>query len=225
MKHSAIEIGLTPVSAPMRVSALDMHDAAAVERWDSFVMSCPEATFFHRAGWQHVIGNVFGHATYYLYATRGGALEGVLPLAHVRSRLFGNALVSLPFAVYGGTASVSDEAATALEDAAQSLAQRLGVDHLEFRNRSARHPDWPTQELYCTFRKAILPDVEANMLAIPRKQRAMVRKGIGHGLSSAIDDGCHRLFALYADNVRRHGTPALAASILRDAAAGFRPGL
>ena len=29
-----------------------------------------------------------------------------------------------------------------------------------------------------TFRKELLPDVEANLLAIPRKQRAMVRKGI-----------------------------------------------
>ena len=47
------------------------------------------------------------------------------------------------------------------------------------------------------------------MLAIPRKQRAMVRKGIKNGLRSEIDDGVDRFFALYADNVHRHGTPAL----------------
>ena len=47
------------------------------------------------------------------------------------------------------------------------------------------------------------------MLAIPRKQRAMVRKGIKNGLSSAVDAGVDRFFALYADNVHRHGTPAL----------------
>jgi FemAB-related protein (PEP-CTERM system-associated) len=60
-----------------------------------------------------------------------------------------------------------------------------------------------------TFRKSILPDEEANMLAIPRKQRAMVRKGIKNGLRSDIDPGVDRFFALYADNVHRHGTPAL----------------
>ena len=66
-----------------------------------------------------------------------------------------------------------------------------------------------SQDLYVTFRKALLPDEEANMLAIPRKQRAMVRKGIKNGLTSSIDDGVDRFFALYADNVHRHGTPAL----------------
>ena len=89
------------------------------------------------------------------------------------------------------------------------LAQQLGVNHLELRNIAQRHPDWPTQDLYVTFRKSIAPDLEANMLAIPRKQRAMVRKGIKNGLASEMDPDVDRFFALYADNVHRHGTPAL----------------
>src|SRR4029453_16232289 len=119
-----------------------------------------------------------------------------------------SALVSLPFAVYGGVAADSPQAASALEDEAQGLARRLGVGHLELRNVRARHPDWPTQDLYVTFRKEILETVEANLLAIPRKQRAMVRKGIKNELRSEIDAEPDRFFALYADNVRRHGTPA-----------------
>ena len=47
------------------------------------------------------------------------------------------------------------------------------------------------------------------MLAIPRKQRAMVRKGIEATAASEIDATPDRFFALYADNVHRHGTPAL----------------
>jgi FemAB-related protein (PEP-CTERM system-associated) len=152
---------------------------------------------------------VFKHDTHFLYAHEGGRISGVLPLAHVKSTLFGNALVSLPFAVYGGVASNDEAAAVALEDAAQALARRLGVDHLELRQMQRRHEGWPAQDLYVTFRKAILPEEEANMLAIPRKQRAMVRKGIKNGLKSEIDPGVDRFFALYADNVHRHGTPAL----------------
>ena len=141
--------------------------------------------------------------------SRTAAFEGVLPLAHVNSLLFGNALVSLPFAVYAGVAASNDDAASALEQEAQQLAQRLGVAHLELRHVQPRHADWPRQDLYVTFRKAILPDEEANMLAIPRKQRAMVRKGIKNELRSDIDADVDRFFALYADNVHRHGTPAL----------------
>ena len=172
-------------------------------------MACPQATFFHRAAWQKVVGNVFSHDTYFLYAEADGQISGVLPLAHVHSLLFGSSLVGLPFAVYGGVAAATLEAADALEAEAQTIAQRLGVAHLELRNVNQRHADWPTQDLYVTFRKEILPAEEANMLAIPRKQRAMVRKGIKNGLVSAVDDSVDRFFALYSDNVHRHGTPAM----------------
>ena len=189
-----------------RLASEDVRGAAA---WDAFVLACPQATFFHRSGWQRVIERVFGHRTHYLYVEEAGRVRGVLPLVHVKSLLFGNALTSLPFAVYGGVAAEDDEAARRLEAEAQRLARKLGVDHLEMRNLEPRHADWPRQELYVTFRKEILPDEEANMLAIPRKQRAMVRKGIKNGLVAHEDEGVDRFFALYADNVHRHGTPAL----------------
>jgi FemAB-related protein (PEP-CTERM system-associated) len=203
------------------IKRLEPGDRGVAARWDAFVELCPDATFFHRAAWQDVISCVFRHRTYFLYAEDNGVITGVLPLAHVNSVLFGNALTSLPFAVYGGAASVSPTALTALEEEAQALARRLGVDHLEFRNTRPRHPDWPTQDLYVTFRKEILPDDEANMLAIPRKQRAMVRKGIKNGLKSVIDPNPDRFFALYADNVHRHGTPAMPLSYFKNLIAVF----
>jgi FemAB-related protein (PEP-CTERM system-associated) len=134
-------------------------------------------------------------------------LSGILPLAQVKSLLFGHSLVSLPFAVYGGAAAGDDTARTALHRGAADLAHQLGVEHLELRNRAVREPQWPRQDLYVTFRKPIVSDVEANMAAIPRKQRAMVRKGIARGLASEIDDGVGRFFDVYADNMHRHGTP------------------
>jgi FemAB-related protein (PEP-CTERM system-associated) len=174
-----------------------------------FVDHCSEATFFHRSAWQKIITDVFRHHAYFLYAEDEIGVRGILPLAHVKSRLFGNALVALPFAVYGGIAAVDGEAVAVLENAARELASSLGVDHLEFRNVAPRHPEWPTQDLYVTFRKPILPELEDNMLAIPRKQRAMVRKGIKNELISTVDRNTDRFFALYADNVHRHGTPAM----------------
>lgn len=193
----------------MIIKQLLPSDQGGTKLWNDFVFSCSEATFFHRAEWQNIIQNVFRHPTFYLYAEKAGEVVGVLPLAHVNSRLFGNSLVSLPFAVYAGVASNDPDAIAGLEAEAQKLALELGVDHLEFRNVAAKHSDWPTQDLYVTFRKEILPEVEANMLAIPRKQRAMVRKGIKNALISEVDHNSDRFFAVFADNVHRHGTPAL----------------
>lgn len=177
-------------------------------RWDAFVEAHPQGTFFHLSAWRGLIEDVFRHKTWFLLAERAGDIAGVLPLAEVKSRLFGHALTSLPFCVYGG--AIGDaEALSELEAEAERIAMQLGVQHLEYRNVEPRHADWPRQDLYVTFRKSIDPDVEANMLAIPRKQRAMVRKGIKNNLTSHIDADVERFFALYADNVLRHGTPAL----------------
>lgn len=193
----------------LSVKRLELQDGTTAARWDAFVMGCPQATFFHRAGWQNIVREVFQHDCYFLYAEVDGLIQGVLPLGHVNSWLFGNSLTSLPFAVYGGVAALTEQAADALEFEAQKIAQSLGVDHLELRNVNPRHTDWPTQDLYVTFRKAIFAEEEANLLAIPRKQRAMVRKGIKNGLVSEIDSNVDRFFALFADNVHRHGTPAM----------------
>src|SRR5438105_4822756 len=71
--------------------------------WDAFVRAAPGATFCHLSGWKRVIESVFGHRCHFLAARRGSELVGVLPLTHVRSRLFGNFLVSTAFCVYGGS--------------------------------------------------------------------------------------------------------------------------
>jgi FemAB-related protein (PEP-CTERM system-associated) len=191
------------------IKRLYIDDVNANARWDNFVFSCENTTFFHRAGWQLVIKEIFKHETYFLYAEVKGEIVGVLPLAHVNSRIFGNALTSLPFAVYGGAVANDEIFETALEIEATKLAAKLGVDHLEFRNLKRKHDDWPCQDLYVTFRRDIYPTDDENLKAIPRKQRAMVRKGIKNNLLSVIDKNSDRFFDLYADNVHRHGTPAM----------------
>jgi FemAB-related protein (PEP-CTERM system-associated) len=191
---------------PLRVRGFGPPDRAA---WEAFVHGCPDATFFHRIGWKDIIEECFGHTTHYLLATRDARIVGVLPLAEVKSLLFGHALVSLPFCAYGGVAAVETEAVAALHGFARQLGERIGAEHLELRNRALREAGWPRQELYVTFRKSILPSGEENLAAIPRKQRAMVRKGIARGLVSQIDADLDRFFTLYADNVHRHGTPPL----------------
>jgi hypothetical protein len=142
------------------------YEAGDASRWNAFVFGCPDATFFHRIEWRDIMESVFRHRTHYLLAERDGQIVAVLPLVEVKSRLFGHAMTSLPFAVYGGIAGSDAEAVDALDEAADALSRKAGVQHLEYRNLTERHPEWPRQEVV-TFRKEILADEEANMLAIP----------------------------------------------------------
>lgn len=199
----------TAPSAALTSTSVKLLDPAGFDKWDAFVTSCPEATFFHRAGWKTVIESAFRHRTHYLLAERDGMIVGVLPLTEISSILFGHSLVSNVFCDYCGIAAADDAARNALDQHAQALARQLNVGYMEYRQLKPHHSDWASNDLYFIFRKPIDPDVDKNMQAIPRKQRAMVRKGISNGLSCELDSGIDRFFTLFADNVKRHGTPAL----------------
>ena len=209
MKSSALPELDRAGAADAPAAAVEVRPLIAAQRaaWDDFVRQQPDGTFFHLSGWQDVLQRAFGHRTHYLLAESEGRIRGVLPLAEVKSALFGHSLVSTPFCVYGGIVAADEVAFQALEQRACALACELGVDHLEMRNRHRRHPAWPVKDLYVTFRKPIEEDREANMLAIPRKQRAMVRKGIQRGLVAEIDAGVDRHYAMYSESLRNLGTP------------------
>jgi len=199
----------------MTVEQLNIHELGEdTTAWEDFIAETPQATFFHRAGWKRVIERAFGHRCHFLYAERDGRIEGVLPLAHVNSRLFANALISTPFCVYGGAVATTDEATAALYAKACELARELGVEYFETRETRPRHADWPRKDLYFTFRREIADNDADNLKAIPRKQRAVVRKSIDAGLDWQIDEDTRRLYALYLYNMRSLGTPPVARKYL-----------
>ena len=182
-------------------------NAENYSRWDNFVQGSTDATFFHQAGWKEVIDRAFGHKTYFLYAESEGKITGILPLVHINSLFFGNTLVSIAPCVYGGIVSSDEQSYLELDKEACRLAEELGVDCLEMRNRVQKNPERPYKKLYVTFRKELDADIEKNFLAIPRKQRAMVRKGIEAGLTSVIDSNVDRIYRAYSESVRNLGTP------------------
>jgi FemAB-related protein (PEP-CTERM system-associated) len=199
--------------------------------WDAYVAAHPQATFFHQAAWRDVIARAFRHVPHYLVAEQDGAIVGVLPLAQVKTRLFGHTLISLPFCVYGGMLANDAEAAAALAAEAAALGRKLGAAATELRFLEEPPQDyldaaWQRRDaLYVTFRRAIEGDDDANMKAIPRKQRAMVRKGIERGLEAVTSrdvDGLHRI---YAESVRNLGTPVFSRAYFRLLAEVFGPAM
>jgi FemAB-related protein (PEP-CTERM system-associated) len=198
--------------------AIRTLDTGSEAAWDRFVAAMPAGTFFHRAAWARVIEATFGHATHYSFAERDGAITGVLPLGRVKTLLFGDTLISVPFCVYGGIVAADAESEAALLHHAERLLVRTNAQALEFRGLDATEPvdGWIGRpDLYVTFRKSIEADHERNMKAIPRKQRAMVRKAIQNGLRSAVDHAPDRLHAIYAESVRNLGTPVFSRRYFR----------
>jgi FemAB-related protein (PEP-CTERM system-associated) len=211
----------------VKITALGAETTA----WDRYVHGHASATFFHQAAWRDVIERAFNHRTHYLVAEQDGAIAGVLPLAQVKTRLFGHTLISLPFCVYGGPLAEDDATAAALTSHAASLGRKLGASATELRfladpGSAYNENDWQRRDaLYVTFRRAITGDDDANLKAIPRKQRAMVRKGIDRGLGISTGHDVDTLHRIYAESVRNLGTPVFSRRYFRMLADMFGPAL
>jgi FemAB-related protein (PEP-CTERM system-associated) len=183
-------------------------EAGDTARWDGFVMSHAEGSFFHRSGWHGIFRDIFGLTPHYLLAERGTELAGILPLAYQRSLLFGNALIAAPFCVEGGPIAADEEAASALTAAALAIQAQTQAPYIEFRTRRARQAGWAVRgDLYATFSGPLTADDKENLLAIPRKQRAVVRKTLDSKLVSEVPSDVDDVFAVYAESVRNLGTP------------------
>ena len=190
----------------MKIGILDIFGDCRA--WDEYVLAHPSATVYHMSAWGRAVSASMGHKCYYIYVEDEGKICGILPLIHVKSMLFGNALISVAFATNGGPVFDNRAVLDLLDDKCRDLMGELKLGSLECRNTASIHEDWPTKkDMYSTFRKILSEDNEDNMLAIPRKQRAMVRKGIKFGLKAVVDEQPDRLFAMYSQSVRNLGSP------------------
>ncbi|MCK4273141.1 FemAB family PEP-CTERM system-associated protein [bacterium] len=193
-------------------------------RWDDYVKNTPQATFFHLVGWKHTVERTFGHRAYYLYIMDGGSIRGILPLFLVRTPLIGRALISIPYAVYGGACADDEKTTHILLKEAKDLAEDLGVSHLELRHLYANDFSLPTKDLYTTFIKELPRDPQDCLKSLPRKARAAARSGLAHGLVAEMGlSQMSTFYKLHAINVRRLGSPVMPFKWFENLLAEFAP--
>jgi FemAB-related protein (PEP-CTERM system-associated) len=186
--------------------AVHRYDAARRAEWDAFVTGSG-GSFFHLSGWKTLFEEVFGFRTHFLFAEQDGSITGVLPLIEQNSILFGHGLISSPFCVQGGPTGDSSSC-LALDSAAQRLMAETNSSFIEFRSKVATRTGWQSKkDLYATFRRRLTGDDEANLKAIPRKQRAVVRKAMQAGLTVHIEPDPQAFYPVYARSVQNLGTP------------------
>jgi FemAB-related protein (PEP-CTERM system-associated) len=184
--------------------------------WDRFVISSPSGTLFHLTAWKTVVERVLGHRCFSLLARGEDGITGVFPISWVRNRIFGDCLVSMPLAVYGGICADDEASYFGLLKAGRELAQRLGVKYLEMRNRTEIFPaSLPGRDLYVTFSQDLSVGPEKLLQGLPRDTRYMVRKSLKAGLGWTEDLQLKEFYEIYARSVHRLGTPVFSQELFR----------
>lgn len=197
------------------VALADLADPGEVARIEGFVAELG-GTPFHRPAWLRAVERGTGQRVCGLIAEKRGQLTGWLPLTEIHSPLFARALVSSGFAVGGGALAERDATATRLCEVAVELAARRACGSVELRGGSIPQ-DWPVRtDSHANFSAPLAPDDDAQLLAIPRRQRAEIRKGLARDFAVEIGTGerdraAH--YAVYAASVRNLGTPVFPRSL------------
>ncbi len=201
-------------------AAADFEGSAAnlrVERfrseaseWDAFVRGAESWTHPHLHGWRDVVADVFGHDCPYL-AARGpdGRLSGVLPLVRVRSVLFGDFLVSVPFLNYGGALGEAP-AVRALTEEAARLADAEGVDLLELRSRTSQPLGLSVSHRKITMVMDLPEDAEVLWKDLDSKVRSQVRRPRKAEMSAAVGpEQLDAFYRVFSQHMRDLGTPVM----------------
>lgn len=187
--------------------------------WNSFVSRMDDTTAYHQFEWNEVISKSFGHRVHYLAAVGAhGEWQGVLPLAHMRSRVFGNFFVSLPFVNYGGLLHCNKAAEALLLDYAEELRRVHGAAYVELRHASCRIEDLPTRQHKVAMVLDLADDVEDQWKLLNGKVRNQIRKAKKSGLDFSIGglDLLDSFYAVFARNMRDLGTPVYAKRFFRN---------
>ena len=206
-------MNLAILAQDIHISLLDMNDAHEVARYDGFVRAHPDSTPYHLSHWGRAVEKALRHRCCYLIAHRHRAIMGVLPLMEVQSWLFGRLLVSASLAMRAGPLVQSETARLALDEAAWNLAQKRQIAVLEYRAPPQLEDGWHGQSgIYANFSRALADNSADNLKAIPRKQRAEVRRSLEFKLETKIGRDASDLaqhYHVYATSVRNLGTPVL----------------
>jgi len=177
-------------------------------RWNDYVDRHPAGTFFHLSEWAAVYAALSWTRPYFLIAERDAQIVGVMPLAAVHWGARSMALVSSPYCAHAGAIADDDATRAALEDAALVEAQACRAGVLEVRQFGVSQPSWLSHTNFATFSRELTDDDAANLAAVPRHRRAVIRKGEAAGLRSSADIALQDFYSLYCTGVRNLGTPA-----------------
>ncbi len=184
------------------------------DRWNQFV-SNHSGPVFDLWEWGQLCER-YGHETTYLGAVENGELRGVVPFVHMKSQLFGDKLVSMPYSEHGSIVLADDappETTIRLLKRIRETADELNVAFVSLRGRdlATSTPEFMQKHRFVTFEIELDDDdPDSTWSALDSSRRGHIRTARENDLTvrqaMSLTD-LRRYYDLYLDNMRKFGTP------------------
>jgi FemAB-related protein (PEP-CTERM system-associated) len=180
------------------------------ERWNSFVMSAGNSSCYHLTGWKNVIERSFGHKSYYLLAEdMENKVRGILPLVQLKSALFGNFIISLPYFNYGGICADNEEISNHLLKEAAGIALEKNIEHIELRHTHLTINGLPVKTSKISMRLELPQKAEELFNSFSSKLRSQIKRPekVGMYVKSGREEELEGFYDVFSTNMRDLGTP------------------
>ena len=204
---------------------VEIAETGDSEEWNILVKQSINPTFYHLWEWSRILSLTYGYPRICLQVRDGETLIGGLLLMHIKSRIFGSRLASLPFCEYGGPvidslidSSVMKLSLSAIIRAINKLAKKLGVNSIELRNppllsfisEILLNYDYSKSQRYVTFRLNLAKPIDQIWDSLDRNKRKMIKRAVKSGL--IVDEvqtypQLKAYYELYLKTQVRHGSP------------------
>ena len=189
------------------------------EQWNRYVMQSDDSSCYHLIGWKDVIEKTFGHKTFYLLAQDDDSnIVGLLPLVQLKSKLFGNYMVSMPFFNYGGVCADSDHIRDNLIRDAERLALKHGAEHIELRHAARFNTSLPVKTTKVSMMLDLPPSADDLWHGFSSKLKSQIRRPVKEGMYANFgrDDELDSFYSVFSTNMRDLGTPVYSKKFFRN---------
>ena len=200
----------TPGQSRSGIPCIRQLNSQTTEAWNRYAAAHPRGTLYHTTRWRDLVTRLYRYETYYLHATdTTESIVGILPLVRLKSRLFGDFMVSLPQVNFGGAIGDDETTEQALMIRAGEIAEERGVEHIEFRDMTPRAGDWPCRTDKVLMERALPPSKEQLWKALGSKLRAQIRRPQKEGAVVVRGGGelISDFYRVFSHNMRDLGTP------------------
>jgi serine/alanine adding enzyme len=186
--------------------------------WNDYVSKQPAANMHHLVQWREIFEKTYGIESFYFFAQDNNEkIIGVLPLVRLKSRLFGDLLVSMPYFQRGGVIADHPLIEQALVKAANAEAARLAIDHIEYRDDTQRE-GMPTLSHKVNMVLSLPNSEDALWSSFTPKLRAQIKRPqrltpqVVTGGKELLDD----FYKIYTRNMRDLGSPAHSKQLIQN---------
>lgn len=179
--------------------------------WNKIASKSKGTSVSHLHEWGEILEEIHGHKIYFL-----NNKNTIFPIGHVRSRLFGNRLISMPFSDYGGPVSIDSDSLGNIMQELEEISENIQPDFIEIRAPLEEYYDffitngYKMRVDYCTF---IIP-LEKNINEIWNALELRTQRGINRskkkGLSekkAETNEDLIDFYSMYLKTMKRLGSP------------------